>query len=362
MTSGHWCRFGAVALALIACSGEDERPRAFAATGGASGSGGASSGGTGAGSGAGGRAGAGGEAGGDASAGGGGESGVGGGAGSDGGAGTSGSGGAAGFGGAAGTPNTGGTGGGTSGAGGQDGGGATDGGGAAGSAGSEGGGLPVWSCDGDYAYWAPSTTDFSQTYPPALADALTEISGGAHPTSLVLHMKNGSLQAALSATRSGSSGLEVFLPGKAPALVPVVEAFGNPPGITSAAPLPTGYLRFVDQSGPVELAVERIQWIARQGSGCGEMTVQVYANVARSDYATIVHLSSGDRTLGELAGVGEADGGSGSGVDSGIGPLDGGACEGGAASDGGCPPPPAEEIVIAFSFSGTPMSFDFSTL
>ena len=222
----------------------------------------------------------------------------------------------------------------------RDGGVTTD--GAASDAGS--GAMAAWSCDGDYAFGAPLTASFFvDPTPPALASALTATLGTAHPISLVLHLKDGALIGALSATISAGVGKEVFLPDEVPLLAPVVLAFGSPPGVTSVDPQPRAMLGFQDEEGSVDVELEHVVWRATQGSTCADMSVSFQAVLPPSQFSVVVHLAAGDRTIGELISA------SGSDSNPRVTPI-------------GRPTPTPIPVEIAAVFQGTPLDFDFDTL
>jgi hypothetical protein len=201
----------------------------------------------------------------------------------------------------------------------------------------------VWSCDGDYAFGADSTLVFIDPTPPALASALTTLTGAAHPISLVLHLEEDALIGALSATTDPGSGQETFLPGDAPPLAPVVAAFGSPPGVTSIDPQPNAVFQFEDQAGPVNIQIEHVVWRATQGSSCADMSVSLQAVIPTSQFSVLLHLATGDQTVGELISASDSD----SQPD--VTPIGG-------------PEPTTTPVEIAATFEGVPLDFDFDAL
>ena len=200
-------------------------------------------------------------------------------------------------------------------------------------------GVAVWSCDGDYAYGSSATITFTDPTPSALSSALTAISGATHPISLVLHLEEGFLFGALSATTEDDGGKHVFLPDHVPTLEPLVEAFGSPPGVTTVDAQPDATLHFEDEEGPLDIQIEHVVWRATQNSSCADMTVSMQAVIPTSQFSLVVHLPTGDQTIEELV-----------------------------ASDSSGPPPigggePTPiPVEIAATFQGVPLDFDFDTL
>lgn len=144
---------------------------------------------------------------------------------------------------------------------------------------------------------------------------------------------------ALSATTDDGGGQEVFLPDDVPALGPVVEAFGSPPGVTADDPQPSAMMRFEDEEGILDIQLEHVRWSARQGATCADMTVSMQAVLPASEFDFVVHLPTGDKTIGELVATEPPV----------VPPI------GGSDPD----PPPVE---IAATFEGIPLDFDFETL
>lgn len=198
----------------------------------------------------------------------------------------------------------------------------------------------VWSCDGDYAFGADTPLVFGDPTPTGLADALATLTGDAHPISLVLHLEEGSLVGALSATTDNGSGQEIFLPSDVPPLAPVVAAFGSPPGVTSFDPQPNAVLHFVDQVGPVDIQIEHVVWRATQGASCADMTVSLQAVIPTSQFSVVLHLSTLDQTIGELIS----------------------SSSGSQPTPIGGPAPPPTPVEIAATFEGVPLDFDFDAL
>jgi hypothetical protein len=196
----------------------------------------------------------------------------------------------------------------------------------------------TWTCNGDYAYWATSLDRFESPTPQPLADALASISKGVPALSFVLHLQNNVLVGALSATIAGLSGKDVFPPNRMPPFAPVVLAFGSPPGVTTVDAQELGFLRFVDQQGPVEIQIEHLVWRATEGRDCKDVSVRLQAVLPTSQFSVVLHLKDGDRSIGELVDSSDAGG---------VTPSD----------DSGAPPTPVE---IALTFQGVPMAFDFS--
>jgi hypothetical protein len=212
--------------------------------------------------------------------------------------------------------------------------------GGAGDAGSgEGGDVAVWSCDGDYAFGAASALAFMEPTPPDLAAALATISGATYPISLVLHLQEGALIGALSATIADGSGKQIFLPGDVPPLAPLVPAFGEPPGVTTVDPQPDATLHFEDEAGPLDIQLEHVVWRATQGSSCADMSVTMQAVIPTSQLSLVIHLPTGDKTIGDLVSAGEPS----------VTPI------GGAD-------PPSIPVEVAATFDGIPLNFDFDTL
>ena len=201
-------------------------------------------------------------------------------------------------------------------------------------------GPEVWSCDGNYAFGAGSTLAFLEPTPADLASALTTINGATHAISLVLHLNEGTLLGALSATTEGDNGKQLFLPDHVPPFAPAVAAFGSPPGVTSVDPQQNATLHFVDEAGPLDIQLEHIVWRATQGSSCADMTVSMQAVIPTSELSVVVHLPAGEQTIGELVSA------SSSGSPTPIGGSD----------------PPALPVEIAATFVGVPLDFDFDTL
>lgn len=207
----------------------------------------------------------------------------------------------------------------------------------------DGGGGPapaeVWSCDGDYAFGAGPTLAFSDPTPSALASVLPTLVGVAYPISLVLHLEEGALIGALSATEDDGSGQQSFLASDVPPLEPVVAAFGSPPGVTSVDPQPNAVLRFEDQAGPVDIQIEHIVWRATQNTTCADMTVSLQAVIPTSQLSVVLHLPEGDQTIGELISSEQSD----------VTPIGG-------------PTPPPTPVEIAATFQGVPLDFAFDAL
>jgi hypothetical protein len=196
-------------------------------------------------------------------------------------------------------------------------------------------------CDGDYAFGATSSLVFLDPTPPALASALASIDGETDPISLVLQLRGDALVGALSATTRERSGQEIFLPDHAPALAPLVAAFGSPPGVTSSDPQSAALLHFEDEAGSVDIQLQHIVWRATQGATCAEMSVTLQAVIPSSQFSIVLHLAAGDQTVGELM--------DGSGANPGPPPIAG-------------PTPTPIPVEIAATFQGLPLDFDFSTL
>jgi hypothetical protein len=207
-----------------------------------------------------------------------------------------------------------------------------------GSDGDAGGQALNWTCDGNYAYWATSLERFESPTPEPLAEALKAISKRVPALSLVLHLQEGELFGALSATIAGTAGKEMFPVNRIPPFSPTVRAFGTPPGITTLDAQPHGFLRFVDDVGPVEIQIEHLVWRATEGRDCGDVSVRVQAVVPTSQFSVVLHVAGSARTLGELVDTSD---------DGGVSPSD----------DSGIVRTPVE---IAFAFQGVPMTFDFS--
>jgi hypothetical protein len=148
-------------------------------------------------------------------------------------------------------------------------------------------------------------------------------------------------QAGLSATVQGGGGKDIFPASEVPPFAPVVAAFGQPPGVTTAQPQAKAYLHFVDSAGPVEVALTEVLWRAGQVSTCDDVTIEVQATIPASQLGVVLHLAAGSSTIGDLAGVS----------------ADGGVCDDAkpGACDSGSQP-------LHFTFQGVPMAFDFSTL
>jgi hypothetical protein len=236
-----------------------------------------------------------------------------------------------------------------------------DAGGAAGSAGAPGtgggegtdGGSPsdaggedvapaIWICDGDYAFGADSSLAFTDPTPPALASALASLDGATYPIALVLHLVDGDLIGAISATADDGSGQEMFWPSDVP-LEPVVAAFGSPPGVTSVVAQQDATFHFEDEAGGVDIEVEHVVWRATQGSSCADMTVSLQAVIPTSQLSVVLHLPDGDQTIGELVAP------SGSGSQPSVPPIGG-------------PSPTSTPVEIAATFKGVPLSFGFDAL
>ena len=200
-------------------------------------------------------------------------------------------------------------------------------------------GPAVWSCDGDYAYGAGPTLAFMDPTPSDLIGALTLISDATYPISLVLHLDEGALIGALSATTEDDGGKQIFLPDNVPLLAPVVAAFGSPPGVTTADAQQNATLHFEDEEGPLDIQIEHVVWRATQGSSCADMTVTMQAVIPTSQLSLVVHLPTGDQTIEELV---ESD-------SSGPPPIGGG-------------DPTPIPVEIAATFQGVPLDFDFDTL
>ncbi len=169
----------------------------------------------------------------------------------------------------------------------------------------------------------------------------------------MLRTKAGVFEGALSATIAGGSGKDVFPTGQVPTFAPAVEAFGTPPGVTTKKPQPTAFLRFADQQGAVVLEIKDLLWVARQGSDCTQMSVDVYATVPPTEYGKLLHLSSGSSSIGTLAEVSDAGA-----SDAGCADDDSGV----VALDGGCHPTPPTSVGLHFTFQGVPVLFDYGTL
>jgi hypothetical protein len=200
----------------------------------------------------------------------------------------------------------------------------------------------VWGRDGDYAFGAGPTLAFIDPTPSALASALIAVSGPAYPISLVLHLEDDALIGALSATTEDDSGQEIFLPSDVPPLEPVVAAFGSPPGVTSVDPQPNSVLRFEDQAGPVDIQVEHVVWRATQNTTCADMTVSLQAVIPTSQFPVVLHLPTGDQTIGELISSSNSD-------QPDVTPIGG-------------PAPPPTPVEIAATFKGVPLDFAFDSL
>jgi hypothetical protein len=203
----------------------------------------------------------------------------------------------------------------------------------------DGGGQALnWTCNGNYAYWATSLERFESPTPEPLADALKAISKRVPALSLVLALREGELFGALSATTAGAAGKQVFPENRIPPFSPTVLAFGTPPGVTTDDAQPHGFLRFVDDVGPVELRIEHLVWRATEGRDCNDVSVRVQAVVPTSQFSVVLHVGGSAQTLGDLVDTSN---------DGGVSPSD----------DSGTVGTPVE---IAFAFQGAPMTFDFS--
>ena len=209
--------------------------------------------------------------------------------------------------------------------------------------GAGGSGPAQWTCDKNLAYWGASIA-FSAPTPAAFATALASLKG-AHPVSLVLNLKSGVLYGALSATVPGPGGPEVFPKGEVPPLAPAVPSF-LAAAVTTMDPQPTAFLHFIDLQGPVVIQVEHVQWTAEEGVDCNDMSIDVQAVVPTSQNGIVLHLATGNKTIGELVAPPPSD-------DGGLPPVD-------ADVDGG--PSGSLAVPLHLSFKGASMTFDFSTL
>jgi hypothetical protein len=189
---------------------------------------------------------------------------------------------------------------------------------------SSGGAKDVWSCNTNQGYWAVST-GFTSPTPEPLAEALNELGydDDAHPISFVI--KGGStVTAALSATVTGGTG-DTFPSGEEPAFAPLIATDGE--GVTTTDAQPKAFLHFVDGAGPVDLEIDHLVFTASETFDCNSVFLDVQAVVPSSTYDIVLHLSGGDMTVGDLVGQQTV---------------------------------PAPQVHL--TFSGQPMSFDFSSL
>jgi hypothetical protein len=170
---------------------------------------------------------------------------------------------------------------------------------------------------------------------------LKAIDGATHPISLVLHLNDGALIGALSATIEGGNGKDTFLPSDVPPLAPVVPAFGSPPGVTTVDAQPNAVLFFWDEAGPVEIQLEHVVWRATQGATCADMTVSLQAVIPTSQYSIVIHLPEGDSSIDDLIST--------SGSNPSVTPIGG-------------PAATSIPVEIAATFEGLPLDFDFDTL
>lgn len=170
-------------------------------------------------------------------------------------------------------------------------------------------GLVGWTCNEDRAFRPSAPLTFSESGAPLLTAGLNEVSRRSAPISLVLQHRAGELVGALSATRHGAGGKEMFLPGKAPSFSRLVPAFGDQPSITSEAPQERAFLHLFDKRGPVVLELRRLLWRSSPGASCDQMLVDVHALVPFAQYGVLLHLAGGDKTIAELAGVDVPPGG-----------------------------------------------------
>lgn len=192
------------------------------------------------------------------------------------------------------------------------------------SSGGAGGAADVWSCNQDQGYWAVSTGFTSPTLEP-LAEALNELGydDDAHPISFIVHA-GSPVTAALSATISSANG-DVFPPNEAPTFAALVATQGE--GVTTVDAQDHAFLHFTDMSGPVDIAIDHLVFTATETFSCNQVFLDVTAVLPASNYGTVLHLTDGDVTVGDLVNQQTV---------------------------------PAPEVHL--TFSGQPMTFDFSSL
>lgn len=236
-----------VSLSLVACGGDESRPKAAPGSGGSGATGGGGGSGGGATGGAGGSAGSSGGAGGVA--------------------GSSGAGGVAGSAGAAGAPPV----------------------------------VPIdVACSGALAFRATGAA-FVQPTPKDLAKELSALTYdyGEHPLTIVLLAKPGG-QVTVSATETQSGGFnQVFPSGKKPDFVGLVLKQG---GFASKDEIPKAWLQLEDQNGTVYVELTKVTVSASTASNCQSLVATVDAFIPSSQGSVSLALASGATTIATLAG------------------------------------------------------------
>jgi hypothetical protein len=226
---------------------------------------------------------------------------------------------------------------------------ANGGGGAGGAGGATGAGGAIGAGGGDAGVVLPgeplcavNTGFFADSFslgfptPQKLAATLNDLAyaPSARPVSIALLSSKGPAAAAIaiSATVDGPNG-QIFPPAEKPDFV---QALLGPGSLQTSSPQPTGWLHFVDDEGPVSIAIENVTLTASTKAGCTQLVGSLDAVIPASQAGVTITRDGVARTIGELAATDASDGGQ---------VLDGG----------------AQGYPLHALFAGASMTFDFAS-
>ncbi|MCS6898436.1 MAG: hypothetical protein RMJ98_01390 [Myxococcales bacterium] len=155
----------------------------------------------------------------------------------------------------------------------------------------------TWGCKGERIYRAEKLS-FSAPTPAKLARTLEDITQGG--IALVLRLREGVWQVALSAIASGQSGGDPFPSGMSPPFLRLVDGFGVPPGVSSERFQPYGFLRVVEPGGFKWLSLRQLNWRAVEQGGCERVQVEAFASLPSSQWGTVLHRGTHSLMIQEL--------------------------------------------------------------
>jgi hypothetical protein len=150
---------------------------------------------------------------------------------------------------------------------------------------------------------------FAFPTPAPLAEALDRLTYDptSHPLSVVLLAAGGDEAATIAIGATDTDGFDqVFPPGKKPTFGPALLGETE---FSTAGPQLVGWLRVVDEVGPVDIQLANINLSALTKSSCTILSGVIDAEIPESQLGTNLHIDGTTRTLGELAGGPVSDGG-----------------------------------------------------
>jgi hypothetical protein len=168
----------------------------------------------------------------------------------------------------------------------------------AGGAAADGG--PASLCAKDIGFWADGMSfAFPTAEPLALALGSLTYPPTSHPIAIVLLASKGAGSATIAIGATDTDGYDqVFPPGEKPVFGPATLGESE---FSTAGPQAKGWLRVVDDDGPVDLALENISVSVVAKASCTEIAGTLDAKIPVETAAKTLHIGGVAHTIAELA-------------------------------------------------------------